>query len=263
MTPPSQPRIYHITHVDNLQAIVANEGLLSDATMVARAGPPSGIGMQTIKQRRLGLPVTCHPGYSVGDFVPFYFCPRSIMLYVLHCANHPDLAYRGGQGPIVHLEAELDKVVAWANREGRRWAFRLSNAGAYYAEFRSSLDALSEIDWSAVNATDFRAASVKEGKQAEFLVHGDLPWGLVSRIGVASLAVAARAQVAIQGAAHQPIIDVHAHDGAAAVRAVHAWGPQKRAFTSRQIELTARHLADAGWIPKSSGAVGTPPEGHP
>jgi ssDNA thymidine ADP-ribosyltransferase, DarT len=33
--------------------------------------------MSTIKQRRLALPVTCHANDHVGDYVPFYFCPRS------------------------------------------------------------------------------------------------------------------------------------------------------------------------------------------
>ena len=137
---PSQVMIYHITHVDNLPDILRDGGLSSDAGMQARGGPASPIGMSTIKQRRLGLPVRCHPGDHVGGYVPFYFCPRSIMLYLLHMANHPELAYRDGQTPIVHLEADLLKTVAWAAGEGRRWAFSLSNAGAHYSEFRNRLD---------------------------------------------------------------------------------------------------------------------------
>ena len=33
------------------------------------------------------------------------------MLYVIHCANHPELAYRGGQQPIIHLEADLHQHI--------------------------------------------------------------------------------------------------------------------------------------------------------
>jgi hypothetical protein len=110
--------------------------------------------------------VPCHPGTNVGDYVPFYFCPRSVMLYVVHMANHPELAYRDGQGPIVHLEADLYDVIRWANRSGRRWAFSLSNAGAYYAEFQSTEADLDRLDWEVIAATDFRAPEVKEGKQA-------------------------------------------------------------------------------------------------
>lgn len=115
---PAQPRIYHITHVDNLPAVFEDGGLSSDAAMIARGGPAASIGMSSIKQRRLDLPVKCHPGDRVGDYVPFYFCPRSIMLYIIYCANHPDLSYHGGQGPIVHLEADLHEAVAWAKYPG-------------------------------------------------------------------------------------------------------------------------------------------------
>lgn len=181
---PANPKIYHITHVDNLPSILVDGGLISDAAMIARGGPAAAVGISSIKQRRLRLPVDCHPGTFVGDYVPFYFCPRSIMLYVIHCANHPELIYRGGQGPIIHLEADLHAAVAWANAKGRRWAFSLSNAGAAYASFRCSLSDLGEVAWAAVDSFDFRSASVKEGKQAEFLVHESFPWDLVTRIGV-------------------------------------------------------------------------------
>lgn len=212
-TPPPTPRIYHITHVDNLPAIVRQGGLLSDAAILARGGPAATIGMATIKQRRLSLPVSCHPGLHVGDCVPFYFCPRSIMLFVIHCANHPELTYRGGQVPIVHLEADLGSVVTWAKHLPRRWAFSLSNAGALYAQFRSSLNDLQDVDWDAVGSNNFSAGSrtpsgnqVREGKQAEFLVHNDFPWSLVQRIGVASQAIAGQAQAAIASASHRPPI---------------------------------------------------------
>jgi len=55
---------------------------------------------------------TSYPDLYVGDYVPFYFCPRSIMLFIIHQANHPELDYRGGQVPIVHLQADLHTSVA-------------------------------------------------------------------------------------------------------------------------------------------------------
>jgi hypothetical protein len=207
-TPPAQPKIYHITHVHNLPSIIVDGGLVSDAAMIARGGPATAIGMPTIKGRRLQLPVDCHPGDHVGDYAPFYFCPRSIMLYVIHCANHQELSYRGGQEPIVHLEADLHEVVEWANASNRRWAFSLSNAGAVYAQFRSNLDYLHEVDWAAVAATDFRSEQVKEGKQAEFLVRDFFPWDLVTRIGVRSIGTESKALAAFSAATHHPKIEV-------------------------------------------------------
>jgi hypothetical protein len=141
--------------------------------------------MKEIKRRRLEeLAVDCHPSTRVGEYVPFYFCPRSIMLYLLHMGNHPDVSYRGGQGPIVHLEADLHSVVRWANREGVRWAFSNSNAGARYAAFFNEVDRLGDLDWGAIAANDWKAAMVRERKQAEFLLERYFPWALIERIGV-------------------------------------------------------------------------------
>ncbi len=207
MPVPAKPKIYHIVHADNLASIVADGCLWSDSVMMQRQGG-TVIGMGSIKQRRLGLPVTCHPGLKVGEFAPFYFCSRSIMLFVIHCANHPELTYRDGQQPIVHLEADLHQVVQWAEANGRRWAFSLSNAGAHYTQFRTGLDHLGEINWDAVAATDFRPADVKEAKQAEFLVEQSFPWQLVERIGVHSQGIAMRVSQAMHRAAHRPTIEI-------------------------------------------------------
>src|SRR5690606_5854337 len=115
MSVPAQPKLYHIVHVDRLPSIIADGFLWSDAVITARAPAGTTIGMSTIKQRRLNeLTLTSHPGLYVGACVPFYFCPRSIMLYLIFQGNHPELGYRGGQGPVIHLEADLHASVAWA-----------------------------------------------------------------------------------------------------------------------------------------------------
>jgi hypothetical protein len=164
--------------------------------------------MSDIKRRRLSLPVRTYAGDSVGDYVPFYFCPRSIMLFLIRCGNHCDLAYRGGQEPIVHLEADFHEVITWADMNQKKWAFSLSNAGAVYAEFRNRLDQLDEIDWDAVRATDFRSPRIKEGKQAEFLFHEFFPWGLVRRIGVNSTVVHRQVAQAMATAQHKPTVEI-------------------------------------------------------
>ncbi len=206
---PAAPKLYHITHVDNLPSIVGDGGLWSDADLIGRGGgPTASIGMHGIKQRRLSLPLKCYPGDTVGGYVPFYFCPRSIMLFLLHCANHPELSYRGGQGPIVHLEFDLHEVISWADAQARRWAFSLANVGAHYCEFRNRADQLDQVNWPAVTATDFRDPDMKEGKQAEFLVQAFVPWNLVRRIGVLSAPVQQQAMRHMAGGTHRPIVEV-------------------------------------------------------
>ena len=207
-TAPVAPKLYHITHVDNLPSILADGGVCCDSRLIARGGPAASIGMGDIKVRRLTLPVKCHPGDFVGGYVPFYFCPRSIMLYLIYMANHPNLAYRGGQGPILHLEVDMNEAIAWADAQPARWAFSLSNAGAPYAEFRGRQDQLDEIDWPSVFSTDFRSSQVKEGKQAEFLVQEFVPWALVRRVGALTDVIQRQAMRALAGVPHRPPVDV-------------------------------------------------------
>ena len=178
--------------------------------MIAQGGPSMSIGMSKLKTRRLKeLRVTCHPGDFVGEYVPFYFCPRSVMLFILHRGNHPDVSYKGGQSPIVHLEADLHAVVAWATEKKRRWAFSLSNAATRYnTEFRNDLNNLDQINWTAVNAHYWSAPEVTEGKQAEFLLYGSFPWKLVERIGVHTRATGNKATSAVAAGDHQPTVQI-------------------------------------------------------
>jgi len=129
------------------------------------------------------------------------------MLYIIYQGNHPEVSYRGGQGPIVHLEADLRAAVDWAVQKNRRWAFTLSNAGAVYTEFRSNLAQLPEIDWDAVDARDWRAPETKEGKQAEFLIYEKFPCHLIERIGVSSASVYSQVRAAL-GSSARPVVEI-------------------------------------------------------
>ena len=205
MPAPANPKIYHIVHVDRLASIVADGFLWCDAEIIRRAPPGTTIGMSSIKQRRLTSRIVSHPGLHVGDCVPFYFCPRSIMLYMLHKGNHEELSYRGGQDPIIHLEADLRQAVAWATSHRRRWAFTLTNAGSNFFEDRADLGQLDELDWNAIAATNW--SNCKEGKQGEFLLEHCFPWSLVERVGVRSTGTCRSVKTVLAGAGHRPRVE--------------------------------------------------------
>lgn len=207
MAVPADPKIYHIVHVDRLASIIADGELFSDARMADRPGTGTVVGMNRIKERRLSeLTLECHPDLYVGQCVPFYFCPRSVMLYLLHMGNHPELTYHDGQGPILHLEADLHATVQWANENNIRWAFTLSNAGSYYFDDRNDLNQLDEIDWEAVEAHNWRRN--KAGKQAEFLIETGFLWELVERIGVHSQGIGRKVVNVQQHSAHKPRVEI-------------------------------------------------------
>jgi ssDNA thymidine ADP-ribosyltransferase, DarT len=78
MLPPARPKIYHIAHVDRLAAIIAAGGLFCDRR-ARQESSGTVIGMGEIKDRRLTLPVHCHPEHasaimSRSIFVPDRLC---------------------------------------------------------------------------------------------------------------------------------------------------------------------------------------------
>jgi len=207
MAVPRQPKLYHIVHWNRLSSIVGDGYLYCDAHFAGK-GPQAGtgIGMPKIKQRRLSKTLASHPNLCVGQCVPFYFCSRSVMLYLIHQGNNPDLQFKDGQEPIVHLEADMHAVVRWANTNARKWAFTLTNAGSTFFEDRSNLECLDEVDWKAVEARDWR--SCKDGKQAEFLVQECFPWHLVERIGVENKTTYREVVNILPTAGHRPAVEV-------------------------------------------------------
>lgn len=208
---PVHPKIYHITHMRNLPQIVEAGRLWSDAKRLELGLNCDVVGMSHIKRRRLQeIEVGCHTGTRVGDYVPFYFCPRSIMLYILHRGNHPDLNYTEGQRPIVHLRADLHAVVEWAETKQRRWAFSDRNAGSRVVEFLSDMTMLDRLNWAAIVTNSWSEPTIKEGKQAEFLVHKSFPWHLVERVGVCDESIAKEVRPMIAAAEHKPALAVEA-----------------------------------------------------
>jgi hypothetical protein len=197
---PTHPKIYHITHIDNLSAIAFSGKLISDATRVKKDIACTQIGLATLKRRR--------PKTKVGEYVPFYFCPRSVMLYFIHMGNHTDLPYQGGQQNIIHLQADLREVVQRADAKPHPWAFSNGNASAYVSRYFNRLEDLTEIDWAAVETKDFREPQIKAKKQAEFLTFDAFPWNLIRKIGTINSTVATEVDRILTGCPHRPTIEI-------------------------------------------------------
>ena len=199
--------IFHITHIDNLPAIINSGGLSSDRRLLGVSGGRIVIGYEEIKRRRLDeLSVHCHPGTRVGDYVPFYFCPRSPMLYVIHRRN-AGLSFKGGQERVVHLVSTVELAVQAA--ADRPFAFSDGNAGTRFTQFSKDLGQLdSLVDWNAVGELYWSDSAVKERKQAEFLVHDSFPWTAIAAIGVINQSVEDDVKAILELAVHRPMIAV-------------------------------------------------------
>ena len=196
---PAQVLIYHITDVENLPDILRDGGLHSDAVMAERDS--TVIGYAHIKERRLKeIRVYCCDNRFVGEFVPFYFCPRSPMLYTINQGRTGRPA--GCQRTIIHLVSS----VATAISLGRAWAISDGNAGAYLSGFESNLTALDGLDWPAIRARDWRGRTHE--KSAEFLVADFFPWDGIQQIGCHNAAIVQQVEALLQNQSHRPSVDV-------------------------------------------------------
>lgn len=192
---------FHITHADNLMNIVREGRLWCDAQRISRGLASTNIGYSHIKERRMRHPVTVSAGGTLGNYVPFNFCPRSVMLFVVS-QGHDN--YREGQQPIVHLVSSIETIRA----TGRPWFFTDRHADLGYANQFDTPDKLNEVDWSVMSLKYWSEPEVKEKRQAEFLVHEWCPWEAIETIGVMDQAIATRVEAAIAGAGHRPRVEV-------------------------------------------------------
>ncbi len=116
--------IYHITHIKNLASILETGGLLP----LNRSPRHQSIAYEHIRERRGQTRVPLKPGGTLNDYVPFYFCPRSPMLYAVHTGSTD---YWGGQTPILHLVSSVQAVHA----KGLDFVFTDQHAVLLHARF--------------------------------------------------------------------------------------------------------------------------------
>jgi len=140
------------------------------------APPDTGSGRRARRQ----VPVAA--GGVVADYVPFYYAPRSPMLYSIHCGNVPDCH---------HPQTELVYLVTDADTLFRRQVCCITDRNAvlnhaWFSANQTDLETL--IDWPLMVARYWNNTpedlSRKERRMAEFLAHQFVPWNQVQRIAV-------------------------------------------------------------------------------
>lgn len=181
---PVPTRVYHFSHIDHLGSIVA-DGLLADSAVAGSERLTVEIGQRSIKAQRRQRRVPCHPGGVVADYVPFYFAPRSPMLYAVQAGRVPE--YQAGQEPLAYLVTSVERLVG----SGLRPVFTDRNAALALARFTGDVTELEElVDWELmearywVNTPD--EPDRRERRMAECLVAGRVPWDAFEEVGVIS-----------------------------------------------------------------------------
>lgn len=196
MNPPVPTPIYHITDLANLRRIVDAGGLYSDVAMAEH--DCEVIGYDHIKKRRATeIRVECCGNRFVGEFVPFYYCPRSPMLYTINKGKTGRPA--GCQKTIIHLVSSVEAALVNAND----WAISDGNAGAFHSLFTNNLAELGNLDWKAIRATNWQGMTHQ--KMAEFLVVDFFPWKAVERVGCMDPKTATEVREILDGTVHCPM----------------------------------------------------------
>ncbi len=196
--------IYHITHIRNLPNILKDNGLWCDRLATQRGLAFVNIAHPHIKERRMQKQVPCAPGGCVADYVPFYFAPRSPMLYAIHRRNVA--AYQEGQALILHLVSTVEAV----QTAGIPFVFTDGHAEMDLSRFFTSLTALNQVDWDVMKSRYWndtpQDGDRKRRRQAEFLVQRFFPFNLFHAIGVMNQTVADQVRALIPLEMPVPVI---------------------------------------------------------
>ncbi len=163
--------IFRITHIDNV-GWDFEHGLHCRNSDVANP-EFRNIGNSELIEKRKHWIVPVYPGGTLSDYVPFYFTPRSPMLYNIK-TGYNGIA-RVPMANIVIYVAGLRKLAT------DRVTFVLADRHAKLAmaKFFGDLTGLDQLDWRILQNSDFKRDDADPEKmdryQAEALIHKQLP----------------------------------------------------------------------------------------
>lgn len=207
------PVVYHITHIQNLPGILASGSLCCDRLREEQGLQVVSIAHQHIKDRRKKRAVRNLAGQTLGaggtlwDYVPFYFAPRSPMLFAI--SKGQVVGYSDGQRQVLHLETSTEKLASLE----KPFAFTNGHAEIAMSDYSSDLSRLNGfIDWQTMQSTYWNDTAEqpdrKRRRQAEFLVYETVPWTAIQRIGVLDKKMAEEVELALQSSSHRPLVAV-------------------------------------------------------
>lgn len=203
MTETDDRWLYHFTHVDNLPGIIS-QGLIADG---CRPAMITECAEASIKQHRRTLPVPIDPGGTVADYAPFYFAPRSPMLYRIHKGGVE--GYQRGQAELVYLVTRVSEI----ERLGLPWVATERNAALQPGRFINERSRLAtHVDWEVITAERW-ANTVEDGsrmqrRMAEFLVHQRVPWNTFTHVGTCAETVTAEVRLLLERSKSAPTVIV-------------------------------------------------------
>ncbi len=182
MPVPESIPIYRLVHRDNLPVLLKRGALYSP-----NSTPNDGLGYRTIHDEgvqasRHNSQISCGPGGTCHDYVPFYFGPLSVML--LNLKTGRVRGYNEGQQPLVYLTTTVERI----HKAGAAFVFSDGHALARFTNWYDDTPGFGSVDWGIVGARYWADQpddnDRQRRKQAEFLVWQSLAWDVIGGIGV-------------------------------------------------------------------------------
>jgi hypothetical protein len=199
--------VLHMTSMANLPNIVAEQTLYCDRTMQANGQLQVEIGDLGVKEFRRSRKLEIGPKPSPDYYVPFYFAPRSPMLYKIHMGSVP--SYKQGQGTIVYLATTMQAVatlrIPWLLTDG--------NCAVRMSKVYDQAEHLDKVDWAIMRERYWNDTledpDRMRRRMAEFLVHDQLPFGAIKHVVAMTTQVAELTQAVLESGPHRPSISVN------------------------------------------------------
>ncbi len=170
-------RIYHMTGIGNLPSILAAGAVLSKRLVELDKIRIVDIAETSIQERRARKHISIDPGGTLHDYVPFYFAPRSPMLYSIMKRNVPGCSLR--QQDLLFIVSDVEKIIS----ASLPYVFCNRNASLANAHFFNDFEQdFSQVDWNIMQVTHWMNTDEdgdrKARRAAEFLVRDKLPLNL-------------------------------------------------------------------------------------
>lgn len=193
---PTKALIWRIVHRDNLPWILDNG--LHCASSPIQAPSYVSIGNGELIDKRRHRTVHIAPGGTLGDYVPFYFTPFSVMMKNIQTGRS---VKKRSNEEILILVSSLHRI----HDLGLKFIFTNAHAYSAWTEYYDDLEHLDKIDWLLLQRRDFQRdpddPKKMERYQAEALIHRHLPVYALLGVVCYSDAVrqAAEAQITARG----------------------------------------------------------------
>ncbi len=197
---------YRITHRDNLTHLL-KYGMVNKHHKKASADFVA-IGNLEIIDVRSSTEVNIDGYGNLGEYVPFYFTPRSIMLFNIISGYYAPKVPKRNKEEIVVIRC-LTETLA----KQPKWFFTDGQANDGESKHYNDLRYLETIDWDCIQQSIFSKSDGDYDRQrryqAEFLVHQYIPVDCIESICVCNEAMQSWVNEKIKGAGLE--IPTHIH----------------------------------------------------